>query len=623
MSLWRNQFLLLLAIFSFFLILASQAGLAASKPHLHFPKLNLLKKIDLTGQQLEQRLVADSDPRQESLLTAFSLKEDILKDPYYFNSSGELLPLPSSYVKEKDIHLIISDTYNHRILEVDRDKHVLWQYGHSGSSGTEQDYLHYPSFAEPLEKGEFLVTDLGNDRVLRIDQEKGVLWQYGTTLFQGGEFGELYLAETATRLEDGNILVTDTSNHRVIMISPQKKIVWQYGKGYRGTGENELDSPQGSAEAAGNNLLISDTGNHRVILVNRQKKVLWQYGRTHQQGTRENELNLPNMATELLNGNVLICDSGNHRIIEVNRKGHIVWQYGKTAREGSGFNELKWPYNAYRLYNGNTLITDSDNDRIIEVDLYHRIVWQYGKTGIKGAGYDELDAPYDAHLYYHHGEMETPEGSKWTEGGLIFSRLSAMEKAFREKGFAPTLPELSVSRHSEEPISLIQEIEKELKEPLNFPWIWRISIPDIGRLSNEGEISAIFLMEQENHLPIEGLLSWNFDLRDLKDEFDGYASRIPDQSPFYFSPFSYAVGPSALGESVMYGYEGRLEKMEQIVHHFYYNPCQLILTGIRLAQFQGVLPEKSLLSALEREIRQPPFLDLTVSRFSDSQSLLM
>ncbi len=604
MSRWGTSFLLFIVLLAI-LFFSEAQHLLAAQPRFHSPqKINLVKKMALTGQQMEQVLVRDSDPLQESMLETFSLQEEILKDPYYFNSRGELLPPPSSYISGKDLHIIISDAYNHRIVEVDRDKNIVWQYGHTGNPGTGPDYLHYPSFAESLGKGSYLVTDLGNDRVLRIDREGNILWQFGTTLFQGGGEEALYLAETASHLRDNNILITDTSNHRVIMVSPESRIVWQYGKGYRGTEAGELDSPQGSSEASEGNLLISDTGNHRVILVNRQKKILWQYGRTHEPGSHEGELNLPNMATELPNGNILVCDSGNHRIIEVSRKGRILWQYGKTGHEGSGFDELTWPYNAYRLENGSTLITDSDNNRIIEVDLYHRIVWQYGKTGIKGSGHDELDAPYDAHLI---GDKEkNPLDPISLQGKLVqASRLEKLDRTWHEKEFTPSFQDLSVSGKVNEPAPQSLLAEQGESEGF-FSLDPEIQPPDLGKEILTGAISQFSDLDQEAHLLAELFFSGNRLPKISFASLEGEGDTLADAISFYLPLFSVFIGSSALEESVMIGFHSRFEAEIDGVHTFYINPGQLVLAGIRLDQFQAFAGETDFVQ-LETEVHSSLF----------------
>lgn len=627
----RNLTLLAPLLF-FIFISASQAQAApkASDAARTVPQ-TLIKKVPLPQLHLEESILRATDPLQGEIISDFSLKTYVRQDPYYFDERGRLLPPPSSYIAEKNLRLIITDTYNHRVIEVDRYRNILWQYGRTGIPGTGEGYLHYPSFAEPQEDGEILVTDLANDRVIRVKDARE-RWQYGTTLVQGDDDNQLFLAETATCLADGTVLITDTSNHRAAIVNDRKKVVWQYGKGFKGTRANELDSPQGSAEASGGKILISDTGNHRVILVDRKKNILWQYGKTHQAGSQKNELNLPNMATELFNGNILIVDSGNHRVIEVDRKGKILWQYGKTGKEGSGFNELFWPYNAYRLFNGNTLITDSDNNRIIEADPYRRIVWQYGKTGKKGWGFNQLDAPYDAHIVFQHRE-EASRSAFTLESGTFY-KLQEFETSFSGE-LLPAFSLLSVGRGATldrltPPPLAMDRLKEIIAGPLSFEWEFYVRTPDLKEHLASETLWELPLITSGGALPIEKLLSWKLSSRKLALGLGDCDSSIPDKIPFYLS-FNISVQPSSLEERLLLS-SLQLKKLIKEARKFYLPPPVPLRPGLLLAAAQEETRLRKPLEKLTGEVgqiafswrvsqRKEPFLDFTGYTYHQARSL--
>jgi hypothetical protein len=103
--------------------------------------------------------------------------------------------------------------------------------------------LHYPSDPQPTRDGNYIIADyMRHGRIIEIDQQGNVLWDFSAT-GQGG----LNRPSLAEELPNGNILANDDLNHRVIVIDKaSKRIVWQYGTtGQRGSGPGQLSIPDG------------------------------------------------------------------------------------------------------------------------------------------------------------------------------------------------------------------------------------------------------------------------------------------------------------------------------------------------------------------------------------------
>lgn len=299
-------------------------------------------------------------------------------------------------------HYLITDTNNHRVVEVDRNKNIIWQYGTvavkddiwehkvAGIPGSSDNKLNFPLSAERLKGGNALITEGNNQRVIEVSPTQKLIWS-----FEAADIKGIFYPVKAHRLTNGNTLITDWGSHRVIEVNKRKRVVWQYGKsGVSGAEGGELSYPQDAFRLENGNTLITDTENERVIEVAANKKIVWQFGITGVAWMGGEYLHHPLGAIRLDSGNTLVVDEGNSRIVEVGKNNNIVWQYGGT--KGNTLGQLNSPCTAVRLGNGNTLISDQANHRVIEVSPKGEIVWQLGDNYRPGVGPNQLLYPSDA-----------------------------------------------------------------------------------------------------------------------------------------------------------------------------------------------------------------------------------
>lgn len=203
----------------------------------------------------------------------------------------------------------------HQVIEVDRDKNIVWQYGITDSAGSGYKQLNGPVRANRLSNGNTLIADHVNRRIIEVSRDKQIVWQ--TTIS--------YYPYDARKLDNGNVLIADQYNDRIIEVTTgNNSIRWEYGG---------LSNPNGAYRMDNGNTLIADTGNNRVIEINYAKSLIWEY----------KGLNSPVSAIELSNGNIFISDNGNHRVMEVNRDKVILWQYGETGVAGYSQQHLNSP----------------------------------------------------------------------------------------------------------------------------------------------------------------------------------------------------------------------------------------------------------------------------------------
>ena len=86
---------------------------------------------------------------------------------------------------------LITDRDNHRVIEIDVWGVVLWQYGTTGVPGSSSNHLRGPHNADRLVlpapmAPRTIICDSLNHRVIEVDTNGVIQWQYGTTGATGG-----------------------------------------------------------------------------------------------------------------------------------------------------------------------------------------------------------------------------------------------------------------------------------------------------------------------------------------------------------------------------------------------------------------------------------------------------
>ena len=285
-----------------------------------------------------------------------------------------------------------SGDYNNRIVEIDRNGKLTWEYDvgrlnlsdvHKLSNG---DVLFNVS-TEPISGASPPTSQwtakASSSRVLEVDRAGGIVRDVAAPVDHHAEL-----------LDNGNLLVVDSAYDMASEINSRGDIVWKWQasdhiRPYTSANFVGLSSPRAGAFSASHDnayaqyredfgtdwthmnsaqrlpdgdTLLSLRNLDLVAEVNPAGDVVSTYGALM--------LKHQHCAWQLENGDFLISDNGNARIIEVDRATEsIVWQYDqglKFATQGC----------AYRLPNGDTLITDSQHLRVIEVTPAKDIVWE-------------------------------------------------------------------------------------------------------------------------------------------------------------------------------------------------------------------------------------------------------
>jgi outer membrane protein assembly factor BamB len=314
-------------------------------------------------------------------------------------------------------NVYIADQFNNRIIEVDQNGNIVWQFG-DGSSVPGPTSIVGPNDAERIDENT-LIAGTGappgaeptcpngcpDNRVILVDDEGNILWQYGQAGVTGSGRNELNTPVFAVKLPNGpHYLIADQGNQRIIEVNHGKQIVWQYGTtGVPGSGPNQLNNPNSAELLSNGDVLIADESNNRVIEVNHAKQIVWHYGDPNDPTI----LNAAAFASRLPNGNTLITDSGNNRVVEIDPNFNVVFEYD-TDNCPSG---PSLPTRAVRLRNGDTLVSGQFNDVVVEVDPSGSVVRTIGTLCVTGTGPNQLNAPYDAKVVGDYTGLTPPHNN--------------------------------------------------------------------------------------------------------------------------------------------------------------------------------------------------------------------
>jgi outer membrane protein assembly factor BamB len=282
--------------------------------------------------------------------------------------------------------------------------------------------------------GALLVADRGNDRMLLIDSQHRVLWRFPTArdLAKGIH---LNFNDDAFVEPGGKAIVSNEEEaHTIVSVNIKTHArVHLYGTpGVRGSGPNELNTPDDAYVLPNGTLTVADAYNCRILFI-RSHRIVRQFGTT---GVCRHDppryLGAVNGDTPLPDGGVLVSEIQGSWIDDISATGHLRWavqapvsypsdpqplsggrilladyatpgavliidRHGKVLwryRVASGWGALDHPSLALMLPNGNIAVNDDFKDRVVVIDpKKNRIVWQYGHASLPGSGAGFLNTP--------------------------------------------------------------------------------------------------------------------------------------------------------------------------------------------------------------------------------------
>jgi hypothetical protein len=283
--------------------------------------------------------------------------------------------------------VLIADSFNNRILLVNPQKRVLWQFPAPGQGANlpfarPDDAFFTPGF------GGIITNEEGEGTIAIIDfATRRVVWEYGRAGTEGAGTGDLNYPDDAFFYpRAGVVTVADIRNQRILFIGlKSRRILRMYGQ----TGVQVVDppttygAPNGDFPGPHGGMLVTQINGHDAILLNSQGKMVYTVAFPG--------IDYPSDANFTPSGNIIVADYTNPgQVLIVSPGGHVIWRYDVPSGPG----RLDQPSLAVQLPNGDVMLNDDYNDRVVVIDPHtDRIVWQYGHTGVPGSAAGFLNIP--------------------------------------------------------------------------------------------------------------------------------------------------------------------------------------------------------------------------------------
>ena len=156
------------------------------------------------------------------------------------------------------------------------------------------------------QEGTLLVSDTGNDKIHELDENGSLIRSFGSAGNGNGQFSDPIELAIGP---NNRIYVTDVNNHRIQILERNGTFVKTFGS--NGTGDGQLNKPRGLAISSDNEVFVSEDGNHRVQVFDANGTFLRKWGSL---GNLDGQFNRPLSLDVDEDGNVYVADYVNARI---------------------------------------------------------------------------------------------------------------------------------------------------------------------------------------------------------------------------------------------------------------------------------------------------------------------
>jgi outer membrane protein assembly factor BamB len=261
---------------------------------------------------------------------------------------------------------VIADTYNFRVLELDRNRKVVRALG---SCPIAARSLSLPRSAQRLGRGRYLIADTYNNRIVETDRHSRLLWHFGS-----GASEDLFWPRCTFRGPDGRTVIADSRNDRILVVGEHgvEKVIAEIGGGPE---RSTLRDPHDVLATPDGRLIVADTGNNRVVELDSDGG--WLSTFPSPAAARDGwRLADPHNVTLDASGRLLISDTGHDRVIVLERRGGRITELRHLTLPDGDVTPLKEPRGCTFRF-GHYFILDSGTPRVIIADARHRVVWSW------------------------------------------------------------------------------------------------------------------------------------------------------------------------------------------------------------------------------------------------------
>jgi hypothetical protein len=178
-------------------------------------------------------------------------------------------PVRATYRFEDDnsMRILVVDQGNHRVLEIDKDNEIHWEFGVQGEAGDDSKHLDTPGDIQYTHDQTYLVADTGNNRVIELKR--------GGIEREWGEKYDLKAPTCAQRLHNDHTLILDSGNYRLLEIDASGNIVHESVYFNRDIDEEfRVVQPIKMIRLLNKDILIMDEDKLIQVMIN-QNKLVW------------------------------------------------------------------------------------------------------------------------------------------------------------------------------------------------------------------------------------------------------------------------------------------------------------------------------------------------------------
>lgn len=261
---------------------------------------------------------------------------------------GAELTDPSYADMTPDGQVLICDSGNGRVIQLDEQERIVWQFG---SPLRTKRYLSYPRSVEHIGPDEFLIADTAHDRIVHyVDGHHNEIRFRSDTSF--------FWPRCVRRLSNGSLLVADGRHGRIVEVSEEGLVhreLWELDLGE----SRRLMDPHDVRLLPNGNLLVTDSPMDAVLEVD------W-HGHVHRLISSETGCPLkdPHAAQQLPDGRLAICDTGHHRVLFIDAAGDVEHCL-ETVQAGTSLLRLNRPRYLEAIPGDTMVIVDTGHNRVL------------------------------------------------------------------------------------------------------------------------------------------------------------------------------------------------------------------------------------------------------------------
>jgi hypothetical protein len=278
--------------------------------------------------------------------------------------------------------VLIADHKNNRLLIVDPQGRIRWQFPQPGDLAKGQTFpVPDDAFFTPDGK-QIVATEEDASVISVIDiASRRIVYRYGVPWQPGSSANHVSNPDDAMMLPSGSLITADIKNCRVLLIRPParhpQRVIGQAGYGCWHSPPVTWGSPNGAFPMTNGKYLVTEINGDWVNALSLSGHVAW--------SSNPPGVAYPSDSNEIYPGRYLTVDySTAGQVVEFTAAGQRLWRFGG----------LNHPSLGLPLPNGDILVNDDFNDRVIVIDpVTNRIVWQYGHKGVPGTAPGYLNDP--------------------------------------------------------------------------------------------------------------------------------------------------------------------------------------------------------------------------------------